>query len=404
MDAAQSNRIRDGIAYEQSRKEPPEDFPKFPDVPKGRYTDPEFLAAEQTYMWQKAWLYAAHGDQLPNPGDFILWEHGSAPILIIRDEDGEIRAFYNTCRHRGAPLVRDKSGSVNKMLVCGYHGWSYSLKGDLLRLRDRRDFVNMDMKCRSLNAVRAETIGHWIFINEDPDAEPLHEHMAPIIRDFEQMQPENLHLIAHAAYDVKCNVKVLMDAFLEVYHLPSIHQKTVDRFLDHRGCHISLFKNGHSRMITPWRSDDWVDPGTVGLKQIETVGEIPRTNNCSYNFFPNLVSPIDLAGVPFLVFWPKGPDRMVIECIWFGPEPPSDPLDEIWQRRIDNFERILEEDTQFAEDIQKSLGARTLKGMKLNYQERRIYHWHEELDRRIGQQNIREDLRIEPLLAGYQED
>ena len=404
MDLESSKIIREGITYEKERTEPPAGFPMFPEVPKGRYNDPEYLAAEQELMWQKAWLFAGHTDEIPDTGDYMLWQHGSAPIVLVRDENDDINGFYNTCRHRGAPIVREEAGSVKRNLVCGYHGWTYNLQGELIRLRDKRDFVGLDTKCHSLNAVRVEQLGNWIFVNEDLQAEPLLEHLGPLVDDFAQMQPEKLHFIHRDGFTVNCNVKVLMDAFLEVYHLPSIHKDTVDRFLDHRGCHISLFKNGHSRMITPWRRDDWVDPGTVDMKQIETITEIPLTNNCSYNFFPNLVAPIDPAGVPFLLFWPKGANSMYIEVIWFGPEPKTEPLTKTWATRIKNFERILEEDTQFAEEIQKSIGARSLKGMKLNYQERRIYYWHEELDRRIGKDNINTALQLPELLADYVEE
>ncbi len=103
---------------------------------------------------------------------------------------------------------------------------------------------------------------------------------------------------------MKCNVKVLLDAFLEVYHLKSIHQNTVDRFLDHRGTTITLYRNGHSIMVTPNRRPDWVDPGTRGMRRIETATEVAAKNNASFNFFPNLVAPVDPTGVPFLTFWP----------------------------------------------------------------------------------------------------
>ena len=101
------------------------------------------------------------------------------------------------------------------------------------------------------------------------------------------------------AFDVKCNVKVLMDAFLEVYHLKSIHQNTVDRFLDHRGATIALYRNGHSIMVTPNRRPEWQDPGTRGMRRVDTATEVIAKNNTSFNFFPNLVTPVDPTGCPF---------------------------------------------------------------------------------------------------------
>jgi len=195
-----------------------------------------------------------------------------------------------------------------------------------------------------------------------------------------------------------------MDAFLEVYHLKSIHTNTVDRFLDHRGTTIALYRNGHSLMVTPNRRPDWVDPGTRGMRRIESATEVSARNNPSFNFFPNLVTPVDPTGAPFLLFWPVADTRMRIECHWFAPDWGAGPTPELWNVRIANFERILHEDLQFAAAIQQSMLSPGFRGMPLNYQERRIYHWHEELDRRIGPERIPPELRVKPLLARYHEN
>ena len=387
--------------YERERQAPPGDFPQFPEIPGGRYTDPEFLALEWEFLWKKSWLYACHADELPEKGSFILWTKTRSPILIIRGADDVVRAFYNTCRHRGGPLVKQANGKIDGRMVCGYHGWSYDLKGDLVALRDKRDFVNLDMSCKSLVPVQCDRIGNWIFINEDPSAEPLHEHLGIIPSQLEQFQPDDIRLVHSKGYDVDCNIKVLMDAFLEVYHLSSIHQNTVDRFLDHRGTVITLWPRGHSLMVTPNRRADWVDPGTVGMKEIPSVTEIPAKHNASYNLYPSVVSPMASTGMPFLTFWPTSDSTMRIECHWFAPDWGSREPDELWETRIDNFERILYEDTQFAPQIQESVESPGFKGISLNYQERRIYHWHEELDRRIGPDRVPEHLRVKPVLAPY---
>ncbi|WP_262984776.1 aromatic ring-hydroxylating oxygenase subunit alpha [Sphingomonas daechungensis] len=288
--------------------------------------------------------------------------------------------------------------------VCGYHGWSYTLDGKLVAVRDKRDFVDIDFACHSLIPVACETLGGWIFVNEDEDEpQPLREALGPVAAELDQFQPETLTLVDSRSYDVGCNVKVLLDAFLEVYHLKSIHQNTVDRFLDYRGTTITLWPGGHSRMTTPNRRPDWVDPGTIGLPEIPTVTEIPRLNNVSYYIFPNIVMPPAATGMPMLVFWPVTDSTMRIECHWFSPPFGPEGRSDLWDKRISNFERILEEDTQFAPQIQESLESPGFKGMTLCYQERRIYHYHEEFDRRIGRNRIAADLRVEPVLDSWVE-
>jgi phenylpropionate dioxygenase-like ring-hydroxylating dioxygenase large terminal subunit len=402
LDAATTQQIKAGMAYESGRTEPPPGFPQFPDVPSGRYVDAQFLALEQERLWKRSWLYAGHVDQLAEPGSWFLQRNTGSPILIVRDLEGTVRAFYNSCRHRGGPLVKEDAGTA-RGFVCGYHGWSYTLAGELTAIRDKRDFVDFDFSCRSLIQVRCELLGGWIFINEDPDAPPLMESLGPLAGEMEQFQLDNLTLVNSRGYDVACNVKVLLDAFLEVYHLKSIHQSTVDRFLDHRGTTITLWPGGHSRMTTPNRRPDWIDPGTKGMPAIPTVTEIPRDNNVSYNIYPNIVMPPAATGLPMLVFWPRTARTMRIECHWFSPKVGVEGLSPLWETRIDNFERILFEDTQFAPQIQESIESPGFKGIPLNYQERRIYHWHEELDRRIGVNRVPVEFRVTPVLGDWVE-
>jgi choline monooxygenase len=402
LDAAVTEQIRAGMIFEAARIAPPEGFPKLSDIPAGRYVDPEFLDLEQDGLWKRSWLYAGHEDQLPEAGSWFLARNTGSPILIVRDLNGAIRAFYNTCRHRGGPLVKEDKGQ-SRGFVCGYHGWSYTLEGELTAIRDKRDFVDFDFSCRSLIQVRCEMLGGWIFLNEDKDAASLVDSLGPLVGELDQFQLDHLTLVDSRGYDVACNVKVLLDAFLEVYHLKSIHQNTVDRFLDHRGTTITLWPGGHSRMTTPNRRPDWIDPGTNGMPIIPTVTEMPRDNNVSYNIYPNIVMPPSASGLPMLVFWPRTAKTMRIECHWFSPRIAKEDLSPLWQTRIDNFERILFEDTQFAPQIQESVEGPGFKGIPLNYQERRIYHWHEELDRRIGLNRVPAHLRVEPLLQNWVE-
>ena len=402
MDAALSTTLRERMAFEAERKAPPDDFPAFSDIPAGRYTNRDFLELERTDMWRRAWLYACHADQIPEKGSWLLMENTGSPIIVLRDLNGEFRAFYNTCQHRGAPLVKEKEGQ-SRGFVCGYHGWSYTLEGKLTAVRDKRDFVDLDFSCRGLAAVRCETIGKLIFINEDEDAEPLIQHLGPMAAELEQYSLGKLSFVETRSYETASNVKVLLDAFMEVYHLKSIHQRTVDRFLDHRGMTISLWPNGHSRMITPNRRPDWQDPGTLGMPKIETVTEIPRENNVSYLIYPNFVMPPSDSGIPMLQFWPTSATTCRVVSTWIAPDYNPESPHPKWKERTENWERILYEDLQFAPEIQASLETPGFRGIPLNYQERRIYHWHEELDRRIGRNRVPEGLAVDPVLKDWVE-
>jgi len=130
------------------------------------------------------------------------------------------------------------------------------------------------------------------------------------------------------------------------------------------------------------------------------MSELPVKTNVSYNAYPNLVTPVAPTGIPFLNFWPTSDRTMRVDCHWFAPDWGNGERHPRWDQRIRNFNRILQEDLEFAPEIQRSMESPGFMGNRLNYQERRIYHWHEELDRRIGVEHIPEQLRVAPRLSG----
>ena len=181
--AAWAARIRAQMEFEWKREGPPEGFPALPTIPTGRYTDPEFFELEQRFLWKKCWLLVGRDEDFSEPGSFQLFERTGSPLLIVRGHDKVLRGFFNTCQHRGAPVVRDACGSA-KRLRCQYHSWTYDLDGKLLQVPDRRDFTELDEEKRSLKPVRCEVYDGWVFVNEDLDARPLLEWLGPIAEEW----------------------------------------------------------------------------------------------------------------------------------------------------------------------------------------------------------------------------
>ncbi len=391
------------VARERARQAPPADFPALPDVPAGRYLDPDFFALERRALWARNWLYAGHVDQLLTRGSFFVWPHGSAPIIVIRGDDDEIRAFYNTCRHRGAPVVRTKEGQAGQRLVCGYHGWSYDRRGQLCEITERRDWGDQAMTSRGLVSVRCARFANFIFVCEDAGTEPLETFLAPIARFMTHLPLDDLRLVNRQAFEVKCNVKILIDNFLEAYHFKLLHPRTSDRIFDNQGTSIHLWQNGHSVMLSPNRRENWIDPGTLGMPEMASATAIERDHNPSYSVFPNLILPIAPTGMPAVTLWPKSVDTSVLEVLWFAPDWGGGPRDPLWEMRIQNFDRIVQEDIEFAVPMQATLASPGFRGVPLSYQERRLYHWHEEVDRRIGVENVPPGLRVVPCLAPHVE-
>lgn len=391
------------VAQERARTAPPAGFPSLPPIPAQRYLDPEFFALERRTLWTHTWLYAGHVDQLPTPGSYFVWPHGSAPIVVLRGDDGHVRAFYNTCRHRGAPVVRDASGTAATLLVCGYHGWCYDRQGTLRGVTEPRDWGKLARERHGLLRVRCARFGNWIFVCEAADAEPLAEFLAPIGRFLSHLPLTDLRLVNRRSFEVKCHYKVLVDNFLEAYHFKLLHPRTSDRIFDNQGTSIHLWQHGHSVMLSPHRRTDWVDPGALDMPEMGASTAIERLHNPSYGIFPNFILPVAPSGMPGVTIWPKTLTTSIVEVLWFAPDWGGGPRAPRWETRIANFDRIVDEDIQFAEPMQATIASPAFQGIPLSYQERRLYHWHEEVDRRIGRAALTPAWRVQPCLAAYVE-
>jgi len=216
--------IRRLMGYESGRLEPPPGFPPLPVLPGDRYSNPGFYQLEQQYILRRSWLLAGHLDEVREPGAFRLWHLAGVPVVIVHTESGDIRAFYNICRHRGAPVVMDESGRRSRF-TCRYHGWSYALDRRLVAIRDAADFAAFDFDCHGLDPIRCERFGRLIFVNFDSGAPSLLDWLGPIAGEWEPFQFDRCRLAARHSFELRCNWKIAMETNLEVYHVPACTRK-----------------------------------------------------------------------------------------------------------------------------------------------------------------------------------
>lgn len=407
-------RLTEEMRYEYARTAPPEGFPKFPDIPTGRYISDEFWELEQRHLWTKVWVLAGRVEDAAQPGDFFTFDGLGPPMVVVRGNDSVLRAYYNTCQHRGAPVVRDTRGTA-RLLRCQYHSWSYDIDdGRLVSVPDERDFVDLVKDDRCLPAVRCEVWDGWVFVNQDPSAVPLRQWLRPVADELAELQGETLRTVARRSEIVPCNWKVTAEAFLEVYHFRHIHSRNGESLLDNRGAVMSLLPHGASRMITPfarskWTAmgmSDWDDFGhfeTPGFRDIPTVNDMVRSTSAAYSIFPNLITPIAAHGFPFITFWPIDKRTTRIEWNHYAPMDfdPENDLPAHWEMLLKGFDMIMAEDFWNMAPMQKSLESPAMRGIPINYQERRIWHFHEEIDTVIGVENIDTALRVERLIESY---
>ncbi|MEO0412561.1 MAG: SRPBCC family protein [Pseudomonadota bacterium] len=395
--------LRALMEYEAARTAPPESFPALPDLPAGRYTDPDYYALEQEHVWRKSWLLAAHMDEVPEPGCAMRWDMAGEPVVIVHGRDGEVRAFYNTCAHRGAPVLLEDRAKAPR-LVCQYHGWTYDDHGALVGMRDPADFPpDFDRSCRGLKRVGCARYGNTIWVNFDDSAIGLREWLGPIANEWEEFQFSNLRLAARHSFDLSCNWKIALEANTEVYHVKSIHPDTVAPILDDRRNVNTLYPNGHGRMIAPAPGGNTIPSAIAlreGLAEIETVGEIARTCTQSYGLFPNFVCPLGPNTVPPLLFWPTGLDTCKIEVWTMAPDWGDGPAPDLWTTgNGDALNQVLLEDTVFGAHIQKAMQSRGFTSVPLSYQEARIYYAHQTMDQVIGAENVPKHLHVPPVIG-----
>lgn len=403
--AAWATRIRAQMDFEWKREGPPEGFPVLPPIPTGRYTDPAFYALEQQHLWKKSWLLVGRDEDFEGPGSFRTYDRTGSPLLLVRGNDGVLRGFFNTCQHRGAPVVRDACGAA-KRLRCQYHSWTYDLDGTLLQVPDRRDFGDLDESRRNLKPVRCEIYDGWVFVNEDPNATPLREWLGPIADEWSPLGGAELRAHGTRLERIPANWKIVSDAFLETYHLQTIHAQSVSKLLDHRGAAMGLFQYGHSRMVTPkWKEAiEKQSESGMPLPDIPGLDPLFSETNPAYSVFPNLITPLDTIGFPFIFFWPIDAQTTDVEWTFYGPPAVTPEHEKTWEMFIHVFDAVMNEDFMNLAPMQQSISSGALESIPLSYQERRIYHLHEEIDRVIGIEKIPDELRVAPRLEPLWEE
>ena len=196
--------------------------------------DPEHWKLEQQAIFRKTWLHVGRVERLPKAGSYFTREMPSVgcgtSIIVNKDKEGNVHAFYNLCRHRGNKLVwndypgEEVSGSC-RQFTCKYHAWRYALNGDLTFIQQEDEFFDVDKADYPLKPVRCEVWEGFIFVNFDDDAKPLKESMGDFGKGLEGYPFHEMTEVYSYKAEIKANWKLFIDAFIEFYHAPILHMK-----------------------------------------------------------------------------------------------------------------------------------------------------------------------------------
>ncbi len=424
-------------AYRKVRRVAPEQSPvtpcaKEPDpelghdlIRKERYTTPEFMQLEWERIWKKVWLLGAVESDLREPGDFVATEIGRESVLIVRQADGSVRAFYNVCLHRGNRLRPTGVGSADSF-KCQYHHWDYALDGSFKRIPDLDTFPQGAPPCRGLKELPCAAWGGFVWFSLDPDVGPLHEFLAPVHQHLEPYNFGKMALTRDITVEWNCNWKASVDAFNESYHVQGIHPQLM-WYLHDLDIQIDCFER-HNRYLIPFATwsprvrrppaipdpikvimkaagmdpADYDEPyenirrdvqqwkrkhGPAQGKDYSQLNDDQLTDDYHYLIFPNVT--LNVHADDLMLFrqrpHPTDPDRMFYDIWTFelvpeGHEWPARPRHQQFKHGEKSIGLVLDQDAANLPGVQAGMHSAAFEGLWIGAQELRIRHFHKVID------------------------
>lgn len=412
-----------------------------------RYYDRTFWKEEWEKIFTRTWLLAGVTTDIRDPGDWMRFDIATESFIIVRGDDGTIRAFYNACPHRGSQIALTDFGSASRF-TCPFHSWKFGLDGANISITDAETF-HPDVLCynTNLSQLRCEETAGLIFISMNNEVLPLAEFLGEVADQLALYDIAQMHVVQHKQSDWAANWKGGVDAFYEIYHLHSVHPQT-QAVMDDR-TQIDLFPNGMSRQFVPFAqpsprfpdqttvnagirmmlADAGIDPesfyGTAqesraAIQQAkrqrsqeydlgyERFSDTQLSDSTIYGVFPN----VQIGCHPEAVFVhrflpdPTDPERFTYDTmILFKPEDIPGYAAPGWMglaKGVDTsgndrpdivrtplgvspgLGEVLDQDSQLLPIVQKGAGSRGFAGPLWSEQEARLRHFHVELDRYIN--------------------
>lgn len=218
------------------------------DLPFARYTDPAFLDAEMEHLWPNVWQWACREEHIPGPGDRYVYDVGHHSVLVVRGADMAIRAFINSCPHRGMKFAAEGSRGVRRSNIrCPFHGMSWNLDGTLREVPCRWDFPHISDEDFGLDEVACDTWGGFVFIHMGENPPPLEQQLEVMPEHFKLWPMDDRYVAMHTEKVLPANWKMAMEAFLEAFHVLETHSQAVYTAADANaqydifGRHVSRF-------------------------------------------------------------------------------------------------------------------------------------------------------------------
>lgn len=344
-------------------------------LPPEAYHDPAWFRREQRQLFRRTWNHVGETRDLRAPGDFLTRTVGGDPIVVLRGEDGALRAFHNVCRHRGAKLLDDRGRC--DAIVCPYHRWRYRLDGRLDNVPQQADqFPDLDRDDWGLLPVALAEWKGLLFVNPDGAAPPLQTWLAGLPELLGAFEPDRLQVLTEGVYEFRANWKFYVENHVDWYHLWYTHPATLRMWDHHRG--RMLQTGAHWSSFEPPREGQRGDnPLAPPLQPIAGLSARQRQLG-AHLVFPNLTLFTGDGYFATGLVTPLGPDRAQMQFrALVAPDQPVTP--ELARDVLQAFREITEvEDAGMTQRLQETVGSDAfgVGPMSLDH-EAPIAHFHD---------------------------
>ncbi|TWF75370.1 Rieske 2Fe-2S family protein [Pseudonocardia hierapolitana] len=326
-------------------------------LPGLSYTDPALFGREQEKIFEARWIAAARSADLDGPGAFRTLDVGRENVILVRGRDGQLRAFLNVCRHRGARVCMEPSGVARRNLQCGYHAWTYGLDGKLVAAPNLTKMPDVDRTEYGLVPVPLrEWLGYaWVCVADEPPSFDATVIGAVTERlggagVIERWDIENLEVGRRISYDVRANWKLIVENFMECYHCATIHPELTEVLPEFADGFAAQYFVGHGAAFADEAEGFTVD-GSAGVSVIPGVVDGHDRKYYAITVNPQVFINLVPDHVIFHRMYPAGPDRTVVECDWlYLPEVVRSGRD--LDSSVELFHRVNQQDFDACERCQ----------------------------------------------------
>lgn len=274
-------------------------------LPARCYTSQAFYDREVERILMRSWNFVGRAERIPEPGDYFTVDLAGVPAIVVRGGDARLRAFVNSCRHRGARLVSG-DGRCGRAIACRYHGWTYDLDGRLIATPGMDGVAGFDSAEYGLQPIRLECWDGFVFINFDPEAAGLEAQLGELPARMSSYSLADMVCTRRREYDVGCNWKLLVENAMEEYHTATVHRGSI-------GSQSLTFENGGGE----WEAGHLLSEGSVamlpgeggGFAHIPTLEGLAAKGTYFVLVYPCTVFALNQDCIMWLELYPQRPDR-----------------------------------------------------------------------------------------------